>query len=65
MISTETTQIFRKSDSAEDIIDQADLIREAEARGFNAGLELAAAMARLNGHKDLAALFRRQRKFIL
>jgi hypothetical protein len=64
MIDTETTAIFRKSDAVEDITDSADLLREAEARGFNAGLDLAAAMARLNGQKSLAALFRRQRKFV-
>lgn len=67
MISTDTTAIYRKAetDTAEDLIDQAQLEREAEARGFNAGLELAACLVRLNGDKPLAALIRRQRKGII
>jgi hypothetical protein len=58
----ETTEIFRRKLSDEDLPDPEADRREAEARGFNAGLELAGALVRLNGDKRMAALILRQRK---
>jgi hypothetical protein len=49
----------------EDLPDPEADRREAEARGFNAGLELGAALVRLNGDKKMAALILRQRKFAM
>ncbi len=64
MISTETTEIFRRKLSDEDLPDPEADKREADAKAFNAGLELGAALVRLNGDKKMAALILRQRKFV-
>ncbi len=57
----ETDRIVRRL-SDEDCSDPEADLREAEARGFNAGLALAAALVRLNGDKKMGALILRQRK---
>ncbi len=63
MISTtETTRVFRRRLSDEDLPDPDQDARESEDRGFNAGLSLAAALVRLNGNKKMAELILRQRK---
>jgi hypothetical protein len=59
----ETERLVRTLTS-EDLPDPEADKREAEARGFNAGLELAAALMRLQGHKKDVALILRQRKFV-
>jgi hypothetical protein len=59
----ETTRILRRPKiTDDDIQDPADLEREAENRGFNRGLELAACLVRLDGDRRLAALIKRQCK---
>ncbi len=59
--TAETDRIVRRM-SDEDLPDpEADRL-EARNMGFNAGLELAAALMRLQGHKKDAALILRQRK---
>ncbi len=57
----ETDRLVRRL-SDEDIRDVEADTREAEARGFNAGLALAAALVRLNGDKKMGALILRQKK---
>ncbi len=57
----ETERLVRRL-SDEDLVDAEQSTREAEARGFNAGLALAAALVRLNGDKKMGALILRQKK---
>jgi hypothetical protein len=63
--STETTKIFRRRLSDEDVVDQADIEREARVKGWNAGLDLAASLVALDGDRKLAALIRRQKKEVI
>jgi len=63
--STETTRVIRRGELrilSEDLADQGDLEREQFNAGWNAAMDLASRLAAQSGHKQHAALVRRQKK---